>query len=139
MNEALALIQRLLEDNRKAQETGNAILHDLRVDVAALTRSHEAQGQTLADMRAQIRNMDDRLREVEQRVHPLSTLEQRHAALEGRVRQLEGDERETKVVRGAFMGFVSGFWRAAAGPIVAALIAAASVAAALGKVGGTPG
>jgi len=119
MPERLELIEDLLHSAIEGQAKGNAMLADLRVEIAALQRSHDGQGQNIADMRAEMRQMGDRLRDVELRIQPLASLEARHSALESRVRTLEGDGREAAVVNRAVTGGARDVWRYVVGAIVA--------------------
>lgn len=153
MTERLALIHELLQETREAQVKGNAMLTELRVEVAALQRAHDGQGQSIADLRAEMRQLSDRLRDSEMQMQRLpqaiadiakleeridgyhSTADRRHTSLEGRVRSLENDGREHKVVTGAFVGGIRDLWRYAAAAIVGAVIMAMAWA---GKLGGPP-
>lgn len=143
MPERLALITELLQDTREAQEKGNSMLSDLRVEVAALQRAHDGQGQHIADMRADLRQMSDRLRDAElqmQRIpHAEASLGRAHGRLdehERRIRSLEGDGREAKVVNGAFTGALRDVWRYVIGAAVSGIIAAVAWAV---KYGGSIG
>lgn len=132
MPERLALITSLLEDTREAQEKGNAMLGDLRVDLAALQRSHEGQGQSIADIRADLRSMMARQQAVELQLQRLPHYEAQLAAFERRVdgqelriRALEGDGRETRVITGAAKAWVGQVSRYVVGAIGGLLVAAA--------------
>lgn len=132
MPERLALITELLQDTREAQDKGNSMLADLRVEVAALQRSHDGQGQHIADMRADLRQMSDRLRDAElqmQRIpHAEASLGRAHGRLdehERRLRALEGDGRENKVVSRSIMGWGADLRRYVVGALGSALVAAA--------------
>lgn len=131
MSERLAMFLKLLEETREGQEKGNAMLADLRVEVAAMQRAHEGQTQNIADMRAEMRQVSDRLRDAELQMQKLpmteaglDRLERRQTDIEGRVRILEGDGREAKVVSGAFTTAVRDVWRYVVGAAVGGIIAA---------------
>lgn len=142
MPERLALITELLQDTREAQEKGNSMLGDLRVDMAALQRSHEGQGQSIADLRADIRSMMARQQAAELQLQRLPHHEAQIAAFdrrleghEARLRNLEGEGRETRVITGAAKGLVSQTARYLVGVIGGLLLAAAMWAV---KNGGVP-
>ena len=134
MSDRFALIQELLQDTREAQERGNAILSNLRVDVAALQRSHDGQGQVIADMRAELRQLSDRQRESELRIQRMPKVEDLNN-LEGRVRVLEGDGRETRVMARAVGGGLRDVWRYALAAIGGVIVTAVLWAV---KHGGAP-
>lgn len=123
MTERLALIQELLLENREAQEKGNSILVELRIEVAALQRSHDGQVGQIADMRAEIRQVSDRLRTAEMQIQPMADLRQRNNELESRLRVLEGDGREQRVVTGAIGGGARDIMRLIAAAIIGAVAA----------------
>lgn len=142
MPERLALITELLQETREAQDKGNAMLGDLRVDMAALQRSHEGQGQSIADLRADVRSMMARQQATELQMQRLPHYEAQLVAFERRVdgqelriRALEGDGRETRVITGAAKGLVSQTARYLVGAIGGLLLAAAMWAV---KNGGVP-
>lgn len=143
MSERLALIMRLLEETRDSQDKGNSMLADLRVEVAAMQRAHEGQAQNIADMRAELRQVSDRLRDAEMQMQRqplieagLDRVERRQNNIEERVRILEGDGREAKVVSGAFTGAMRDVWRYVVGAAVSGIIAAVAWAV---KYGGSVG
>lgn len=144
MPERLALITELLQDTREAQEKGNAMLGDLRVDMAALQRSHEGQGQSIADLRADVRSMMARQQATELQMQRLPHHEAQIAAFdrrleghESRLRALEGDGRETRVITGAAKGLAGQVSRYVVGAICGLLMAAAGAIWAV-KNGGVP-
>lgn len=143
MSERLQLIMTLLQETREGQDKGNAMLADLRVEVAAMQRAHEGQAQNIADMRAELRQVGDRQRDMELQMHRLPVteaaverVERRQTDLEGRVRVLEGDGREVKVVSGAFTTAVRDVWRYVVGAAVGGFLAAVAWAM---KQGGSIG
>lgn len=154
MTERLALIQDLLQETRDAQVKGNAMLTELRVDVAGLQRSHDGQGQRIADLSAEVRQLSDRLRDSEMQMQRLpqaiadiakleeridgyhSTADRRHTSLEGRVRVLENDGSAQRVVTGAFVGGVRDLWRYVAAALVGGVITGLVWAAKNGVVPG---
>ncbi|HEY1035531.1 MAG TPA: hypothetical protein VGE09_11180 [Pseudoxanthomonas sp.] len=123
MTDRLEFIQELLQETRDEQRKGNTILAELRIQVAVLQRTQNGIEQTIAAVRAE---MDRRHADHDRR----------HADLESRVRVLEGDGRETKVVAKAVTGGVRDIWRYTAAAAVGAIMAAIAWAA---KVGGPPG
>lgn len=136
MPERLALITELLQDTRDAQEKGNSMLADLRVEVASVQRSQAGQAEHISDMRAELRQVSDRLRSAELQLQPMTELQRKQAELEVRVRTLEGEGRETRVVRGAAVAGVRTIWQY----IAAALVGAALLLLGWAKgLGGTPG
>lgn len=135
MPERLTLITELLQDAREAQEKGNSMLADLRVDVAAMQRAQTGQAEHIADLRAEQRQMSDRLRTVELQLQPVADLQRQHRDLEARIRTLEGDGREAKLVNRAVTGGARDVWRYTVGVVGGLLLAAALWAV---KQGGTP-
>jgi len=132
MPERLALITELLQDTREAQEKGNAMLGDLRVDMAALQRSHEGQGQSIADIRADIRSMMARQQAVELQLQRLphheaqiTAVDRRLEGHEARLRALEGEGRETRVITSAAKAGLRDATRYVIGVIGGLLVAAA--------------
>lgn len=142
MTDQLELIHGLLQDQREAQHRANAMLGDLRVDVAAMQRLQESQSVNLAEIRADIRQIYDRLRDAEMKMQQIPAVEaelarqaermagieranqRRQDDLERRMRALEGDGREHKVVAGALATGARTIWHYIAGAVVAAVIAA---------------
>jgi outer membrane murein-binding lipoprotein Lpp len=126
MPDRIPAMMTLLEDLRRGQAAGNELLNDVRVSVAGLERSHEGQAQQLARIEATVDQLSDRVRFVEinhARIPQLErelaqvdervkigqeTANRRHTDLDTRVRALEGDGRETKVVTGSAREI---FWR----------------------------
>lgn len=132
MPERLALITELLQDTRDAQDKGNAMLADLRVDLAAVQRSQVGQAEHIADMRAELRQVSDRLRAAELQLQPMTELQRKQAELEIRVRGLEGQSRETRMVTGAAVGAVRSVWQYVAAAVVGAVIFALGKAKGVG-------
>lgn len=108
MPERIDAIVRMLEEQRDGQAKANELLAQVRVAVAGMTRSFEAQQEGIFELRRQQGETSERLRSVELALATLPMHEKdlarlfgRHSDLELRVRTLEGDGRETKVVHGA--------------------------------------
>lgn len=108
MPERITAILSLLEEGREAQAKANEILAEVRVDVAGMKRMLDAQQAGMADLRKEQAEQGERLRAVElalaQYAHAERDLGKLFAhvdKLDTRVRVLEGNEREAKVVTGA--------------------------------------
>lgn len=134
-DQQLGFLHGLLQETRDGQIKGNAILADLRVEVAALQRSQEGQASHIADMRAEVRQVGDRLRTAEMEMQrlpateaALNKLESRQLDIEGRVRVLEGDGRETKIITRAVTGSARDVWRYLIGAVIGLAVAAISYA-----------
>jgi hypothetical protein len=134
------LLREFLQDQREGQAKTNAMLGDLRIDVAALGRASDAQGLALAEVRGEVREIGNRLRDAEiqlARVGQLAeaqarfderlaglhrAVEKKTGDLETRVRVLEGDGREHKVVSGAMTRGLGDIWRYVAAALVGAAV-----------------
>lgn len=122
-DQQLQLIQDLLQEQRDAQHRANTMLADLRIDVASMQRLQEGQSSQLAEIRVDIRQIYERLREAEMQTQRIPAVEQLYRELERRLRALEQDGREHKVVAGAMATGAKAIWHYLAAALVAALIA----------------
>lgn len=100
MPERIDLILRLLQDQREDQAKTNAVLGDLRVEVASVQRTLDSHQAGLAEMRVNQAAMFDRLRQVETRASGMERVERDVNMLDGRVRILEQDGASARVVSG---------------------------------------
>lgn len=115
----LQLVQEARAEAQANQRSAAEVMSDVRVGLARLQQSTEAQNQTLAEMKVEARVTGERIREIEVQLHKIPSIEdqvrgvrervdtlssvgdRRHSELDTRIRTMEGDGRETRVYTGA--------------------------------------
>lgn len=125
----LQLVQEAHAEARANQRSSAEVMSDVRVGLARLQQSTEAQNQTLAEMKVEARVTGERIREIEVQLHKIPSIEdqvrgvservntlsavgdRRHGELETRLRTMEGDGRETRVYTGALSSLAGSLLR----------------------------
>lgn len=115
----LQLVQEARAETQANQRAASEIMSEVRVGLARLQQSTEAQNQVLAEMKVEARVTGERIREIEVQLHKIPDIEdrvravservntissvgdRRHGELDTRLRTIEGDGRETRVYTNA--------------------------------------
>lgn len=102
------MILELVREQREGQAKTNALLGDLRSDMAGVKTALEGQQASTALLQGQVNTLFDRQRQVEQQAQQIPQIERelnaaavRYDGIEKRVRALETDASRAGVVTGA--------------------------------------
>lgn len=106
--ERIDMILELVREQREGQAKTNALLGDLRSDMAGVKTALEGQQASTALLQGQVNTLFDRQRQIEQQAQQIPQIERelnaaavRYDGIEKRVRTLETDASRAGVVTGA--------------------------------------
>ncbi len=141
MPERLDLLTKLAQDNLAAQAEIKDMVGDLRVEMALMQKTHESQGSRIAELSADVRQMMGRqqaaeiqLQQLHQHGAQISRIEQRQDSHELRLRAVEGDGREARVITGAAASTARDIMRYGIGVVGGLVVAAVAYVIKIGGV-----